>query len=471
MTKAPPRMDPVAERAHGLVRPKGSLSVHVPPMRPLQASSPLPFCYAVRSGAGEQVVQLSMCLRLYGANRGTNVAPNLYEPCPKANCIEGSVSECALLCSPSAMHFSLASSADCPMHLQNLSPCEHSITSPSTSACMRVRGGGQGGGRRALRSSMDAGVTALGAVNTGELPRQRSAWGNAECIPVWHAPHPAAPHVSSGEHHPTFHHHLASLVTGTSTVSHPTDVTRVAGLYIPSDLTPFSARTPHLNLRPAPDPTPDFDPSLSPLNWAHGVAACMPFPQQQPSTPAPYPVMPHGRDDEGGSTDFVLLDEGRTITSKDEWRAASIRGIRNSPIIEQFIAHYMQQKGSQLAMVLLGTPQARLHHDLPLRRITRIMADTAWPQRIRLCEGTSAMLSQAASALVGLLTQLAWQVSSQPASRKVLMLKDIKLACASSKRFDFLMDVNDMFVDPNPSRRRGSEKGQSVPLCENGCWP
>ena len=84
--------------------------------------------------------------------------------------------------------------------------------------------------------------------------------------------------------------------------------------------------------------------------------------------------------------------------------------------------------------------------DLPLARIKRIMKqDACDPMPRQVSASTVPLMAYAAQVFIGLITQLAWKLSTQGAKRNTLQVKDLKAAVYATSQLDFLIDTIDMF--------------------------
>ena len=117
--------------------------------------------------------------------------------------------------------------------------------------------------------------------------------------------------------------------------------------------------------------------------------------------------------------------------------------LRNSKQVEALLAAYQTR---QLVAVTKRTPGAIAIDELPLARIKRIMKqDSCDPHPRMISADTIPLMAYAAQLFIGSLTSLAWQLSTAPAKRNTLQVKDLKAVIHASSRFDFLIDVLDMF--------------------------
>ena len=102
---------------------------------------------------------------------------------------------------------------------------------------------------------------------------------------------------------------------------------------------------------------------------------------------------------------------------------------------------------------------------LPHARIKRIMKqDAVDPHPRMISVDTIPLMAYTAQLFIGLLTDLAWRLSTKPNGRNTLQVKDIKAAARCSKYFDFLIDTIDTFDD---DEMRSVSKG--VPPMNDGC--
>jgi len=101
---------------------------------------------------------------------------------------------------------------------------------------------------------------------------------------------------------------------------------------------------------------------------------------------------------------------------------------------------------------------------LPHARIKRIMKqDAVDPHPRMISADTIPLMAYTAQLFIGLLTDLAWRLSTKPNGRNTLQVKDIKAAARCSKCFDFLIDTIDTFDD---DEMRNVSKG--VPPMNDG---
>ena len=97
---------------------------------------------------------------------------------------------------------------------------------------------------------------------------------------------------------------------------------------------------------------------------------------------------------------------------------------------------------------------------LPLARIKRIMKqDAADPHPRMISVDTIPLMAYTVQLFIGLLTDLAWRLSTRPNGRNTLQVKDIKAAARCSKHFDFLIDTIDTFDDRTNDEMLNGSKG------------
>ena len=118
---------------------------------------------------------------------------------------------------------------------------------------------------------------------------------------------------------------------------------------------------------------------------------------------------------------------------------------RDSDEIRVIISRFFAR---ELLAVTNNPRQAISTDELPLARIKRIMKqDSCVPQPRMISADAIPLMAHAVQLLVRLVSHIAWDVSTQPAQRNTLQLKDIIAALESSSQFDFLIDIVDMFQD------------------------
>lgn len=115
---------------------------------------------------------------------------------------------------------------------------------------------------------------------------------------------------------------------------------------------------------------------------------------------------------------------------------------RDAPEVEALIASYFAK---QLHDVMTNQRQAA-PDELPLARIKRIMKQDSCDPLPRMISADSVpFMALTAQLFIGHVTQIAWKLSTIPAKRNTLQLKDLKDAIACSSKFDFLIDVIDTY--------------------------
>jgi histone H3/H4 len=116
---------------------------------------------------------------------------------------------------------------------------------------------------------------------------------------------------------------------------------------------------------------------------------------------------------------------------------------RNSPAIKAILVAYCAR---QLLAITNRGEEAYASSDLPLARIKRIMKqDASDPTPRMIAAETVPVVAYAVQLFIGSISSLAWQISTKPAGRNTLQVKDLKAAVLASSQFDFLIDVLDMF--------------------------
>lgn len=116
---------------------------------------------------------------------------------------------------------------------------------------------------------------------------------------------------------------------------------------------------------------------------------------------------------------------------------------KDSPTIEAMLAAYNTH---QLIAVTNRVPGAIAIEALPLARIKRIMKqDSCDPHPRMISADATPLMAYAAQLFIGSITSLAWQLSTSHAKRNTLQVKDLKAVVQASSRFDFLIDIMDIF--------------------------
>ena len=117
-------------------------------------------------------------------------------------------------------------------------------------------------------------------------------------------------------------------------------------------------------------------------------------------------------------------------------------GQRDSPevkaLIEEFYAKQMHD---------IVTGQCAVGADqLPVTRIKRVMkSDTCGHPTRMISAHVPSVMAVTAQLFIGCLTFISWKLFTQKAKRNTLLLKDLMAAVSSSSKFDFLVDIVDMF--------------------------
>lgn len=118
---------------------------------------------------------------------------------------------------------------------------------------------------------------------------------------------------------------------------------------------------------------------------------------------------------------------------------------RSSPAVEAMLTAYNTH---QLIAITNCVPNTINIDVLPLARIKRIMKqDSCDPHPRMVSADTIPLAAYAAQLFIGSITSLAWQLSTSPGKRNTLQVKDLKNVVHSARRFDFLIDVLDMYEE------------------------
>ena len=117
--------------------------------------------------------------------------------------------------------------------------------------------------------------------------------------------------------------------------------------------------------------------------------------------------------------------------------------VKDSPTIEAMLAAYNTH---QLIAITNHVPGAIAIEALPLARIKRIMKqDSCDPHPRMISADATPLMAYAAQIFIGSITSLAWQLSTTKAKRNTLQVKDLQAVVKASSRFDFLIDILDIF--------------------------
>ena len=141
---------------------------------------------------------------------------------------------------------------------------------------------------------------------------------------------------------------------------------------------------------------------------------------------------------------------------EEEPRGAS----RKSPLTEALLATYNTRQLLNLTNNVPGTIKI---DSLPLARVKRIMKqDACYPQPRMISADTVPLMAYAAQLLIGSHSAVAWQTSTVPSGRNTLQVSDLKAVIKSNDRYDFLVDVLDIF-DHNQAVAAESGESSSHP--------
>ena len=118
---------------------------------------------------------------------------------------------------------------------------------------------------------------------------------------------------------------------------------------------------------------------------------------------------------------------------------------RDSPEVAAIMASYFaSQQASVMARAMSTGVEAA--GDLPMSVVKRIMKQDACDVARRTISADAVPLMEfTAEVFIGVVTKLAYQVSMVPDRRHTLMLKDLCAAVTCSSKFDFLIDVLDLY--------------------------
>ena len=120
----------------------------------------------------------------------------------------------------------------------------------------------------------------------------------------------------------------------------------------------------------------------------------------------------------------------------------SANSLRDSPEVEGLIESYFAKQLHDMVTKRRRTPI----DELPLARVKRIMKqDSCDPHPRMISAEATPFMGLTAQLFIGCLTEVAWTLFTQKAKRNTLQLKDLKDAVAASSKFDFLVDIVDMF--------------------------
>ena len=160
----------------------------------------------------------------------------------------------------------------------------------------------------------------------------------------------------------------------------------------------------------------------------------------------------------------------------DDWDQGEVNdgSARKSPQTEALLATYNTR---QLLNLAHNVPDTIRIAELPLARVKRIMKqDACVPQPRMISADTIPLMAYTTQLFIGSLTLLAWQTSTVPGGRNTLQVKDLKAMVAANNRYDFLIDVLDMFDQnqaaenaaareplPLPVQHAGQKRSQSMP--------
>ena len=124
---------------------------------------------------------------------------------------------------------------------------------------------------------------------------------------------------------------------------------------------------------------------------------------------------------------------------EEESRGAS----RKSPQTEALLAAYNTRQLLNLTNNVPGTIKI---DSLPLARVKRIMKqDACYPQPRMISADAVPLMAYCAQLAIGSHSALAWQTSTVPSGRNTLQVADLKAVIKSNDRYDFLVDVLDIF--------------------------
>jgi histone H3/H4 len=165
------------------------------------------------------------------------------------------------------------------------------------------------------------------------------------------------------------------------------------------------------------------------------------------AAPAPRPQL----DDHASTTDEKDKESAQLV---QHGKPARLKALRNSEQVQAMMAEFFARQ----MIAIVDRKSDQMFKELPLARIKRIMKQDACEMEPRMISADAiATMAYASQLFVGWLTKLAWAFSTQPDGRNTLQVKDLKAAVFMSDKFDFLVDVLDIY-----DRQTATEKGRPL---------